>query len=257
MPDQKLLRIEQLSKSFGGVDAVSNLSFSVASGEIMALIGPNGAGKTTVFNLISGIFPPTSGEIVFAKKKITDKKSYQIAQLGVTRTFQNLQVFQEMTVVENVMAGQHFLLKTGLFKSGFRLRGVHREEQETLEEALRLLKQVGLEESAYQNAATLPYGSQRLLEIARAAAARPQLILLDEPMAGLNTEESRKTVDIISEMRDEGFTFLFVEHDMETVMSLADQIIVLDYGKKIAGGTPEEISQNPNVIAAYLGEEAT
>ena len=255
MTEKNLLEIRELTKSFGGVTAVQDVSFTMKSSEIVALIGPNGAGKTTVFNMVSGIFPSTSGEIRFKGQNITNRKAYQIAQLGMTRTFQNLQIFQTMNVAENVMTGRHKLMKSGMFRSGFRFKSVYREEEEAMGSAQALLKRLDLEDQAFLDAATLPYGTQRLVEIARAAAAEPSLILLDEPMAGLNPEESRNVADAILRMREDGLAFLFIEHDMETVMSLADKIVVLDNGKKIAEGTPEEISHNQKVIQAYLGEE--
>jgi len=255
MSGHEILQIQQLTKTFGGVHAVENVSFSIEKGKITAVIGPNGAGKTTLFNMITGILPVSSGTVLFKGQPITGKKPYQIAKLGITRTFQNLQVFGNMTVIENVMTGLHHRLKTGMLAAGLRLPSVLKEEKQTFEKALEHLSLVGIDHLAYEMAATLPYGNQRLLEIARAAVSDPSIILLDEPMAGLNPEESRKLVQVLKNMRENGMTFLFVEHDMETVMSLADHIVVLDYGKKIAEGTPEEVSKNPEVIAAYLGEE--
>lgn len=255
MTEETLLKVENLSKSFGGVNAVENVSFEVKKGEIVAVIGPNGAGKTTLFNLVTGVIPATSGKITFKGVSIIGKRPYQIASLGMTRTFQNLQVFNNMTVIENVMTGSHIRLKTGILSSGLRLPNVYKEEKEVMQKALQCLEQVGIADLAFERAETLPYGNQRLLEIARAVAAEPSFILLDEPMAGLNPQESRNLVNVLKNMRKQGMTFLFVEHDMETVMSIADKIVVLDYGKKIAEGTPEEISSNPKVIAAYLGEE--
>ncbi|WP_245534007.1 ABC transporter ATP-binding protein [Effusibacillus pohliae] len=250
-----MLQVRSLTKSFGGVTAVKDVSFDVRQGEIVAVIGPNGAGKTTLFNLITGILPPTSGRILFENRDITRLQPYQIASLGITRTFQNLQVFPNMTVVENVMTGFHRRMRTGMLKAGLRWKSVDAEETEALHRALAWLDKVDLSHRAYENAATLPYGNQRLLEIARAAVSNPKLILLDEPMAGLNPQESRELVEIILNMREDGITFLFVEHDMETVMSIADTIVVLDYGGKIAEGTPEAIASDPRVIAAYLGDE--
>lgn len=255
MTEETLLKVENLSKSFGGVNAVENVSFEVKKGEIVAVIGPNGAGKTTLFNLVTGVIPATSGKITFKGVSIIGKRPYQIASLGMTRTFQNLQVFNNMTVIENVMTGSHIRLKTGILSSGLRLPNVYKEEKEVMQKALQCLEQVGIADLAFERAETLPYGNQRLLEIARAVAAEPSFILLDEPMAGLNPQESRNLVNVLKNMRKQGMTFLFVEHDMETVMSIADKIVVLDYGKKIAEGTPEEIASNPKVIAAYLGEE--
>jgi len=253
--EETILSVQQLTKRFGGVTAVNEVSFEIRKGEIVALIGPNGAGKTTLFNMVTGMIPSTSGTIYFGHKDITNKKPYQIAQLGITRTFQNLEVFQNMSVVENVMTGAHLKMKTDFLRAGFRLSSVKKEEQRILEHAISCLEKVGIAHLAFESSAILPYGNQRLLEIARAMASDPSLILLDEPMAGLNSEESRKLVEVILKMRDEGITFLFVEHDMETVMSISDHIVVLDNGVKIGEGTPEEIYQNEAVVAAYLGDE--
>jgi branched-chain amino acid transport system ATP-binding protein len=250
-----VLTVSHLTKSFGGIVAVHDVSFEVFPGQIVAVIGPNGAGKTTLFNMITAVLPPTSGTVHFQGIEITGKRPCEIAEIGITRTFQNLQIFKNMSVIENVMTGAHVRMKTGFLKAALRFPSVRKEEEAVMQKARELLKEVGLLELAYENAATLPYGSQRLLEIARAAASEPKLILLDEPMAGLNPQESRELVDIILNMRKRGMTFLFVEHDMETVMSIADNIIVLDFGKKIAEGSPQEIYQNPRVIAAYLGDE--
>ncbi|MFT9820478.1 ABC transporter ATP-binding protein [Lysinibacillus sp. NPDC056185] len=250
-----ILSVENLTKVFGGVVAVDNVSFTINKGEIFAVIGPNGAGKTTLFNMITGVLPSSSGNVYFQGERLTRKKPYQIAQAGVTRTFQNLEVFDNMTVIENVMTGAHITMKTNILTAGLRLPNVVKEEVYTMERALQCLKDVGIAEFAYEMSDKLPYGCQRLLEIARAAISKPQLILLDEPMAGLNAEESRQLVDVILKMRAEGMTFLFVEHDMETVMSISDRLVVVDNGVKIGEGTPEEIYKNPKVVAAYLGDD--
>ncbi|MBB6281888.1 ABC transporter ATP-binding protein [Geobacillus subterraneus] len=249
-----LLEVEQLSKSFGGVQAVQCVSFGVKKGDIVAVIGPNGAGKTTLFNVISGIVPPTNGFVRFRGMTVNGKRPDELAMLGMTRTFQNLQLFADMTVLENVMVGFHPRLKSGIISAGFRLPRTVKEEKRAREEAFVCLEQVGLADLAMEQAGTLPYGMQRIVEIARAAVSRPSLILLDEPMAGLNPQESKQLVDVWLAMREQGMTFLFVEHDMETVMSVADRIVVLDYGQKIAEGTPKEIARHPDVIKAYLGE---
>ncbi|MEB3101722.1 ABC transporter ATP-binding protein [Ferviditalea candida] len=252
---EPLLSVSKLTKIFGGVTAVEDVSFTVFPGQIVAVIGPNGAGKTTLFNMITNVLPKTSGTIHFDGHDTSGKKPSDLAKLGITRTFQNLQTFQNMQVVENVMTGAHVRLKTGFLTSAFRLPSVKKEEEAVLRQAMQHLQEVGLADLAHEIADNLPYGSQRLLEIARAAASEPQLILLDEPMAGLNPQESRDLMRIILDMRAKGMTFLFVEHDMETVMTIADHIVVLDFGKKIAEGTPEEIMNNPQVISAYLGEK--
>lgn len=249
-----ILSVENLTKVFGGVVAVDNVSFTVDAGEIFAVIGPNGAGKSTLFNMITGVLPSSSGNVYFQEKRLTRKKPYQIAQAGVTRTFQNLEVFHNMTVIENVMTGAHITMKTNILTAGLRLPSVVKEELSVMEQAMQALKEVGIEHLSHHMADTLPYGSQRLLEIARAAISKPKLILLDEPMAGLNAEESRQLVDVILKMRSQGMTFLFVEHDMETVMSISDRLVVIDNGVKIGEGTPDEIMANPQVIAAYLGD---
>ncbi|WP_458415306.1 ABC transporter ATP-binding protein [Schinkia sp. CFF1] len=253
--DTTILKVEKLTRQFGGVLAVNDVSFEVKKGEIFAVIGPNGAGKTTLFNMITGVLPSSSGNVYFNEKKLTGLKPYQIAKAGVTRTFQNLEVFSNMSVIENVMTGAHLTMKTNMFTAGFRLPMVVKEEHKIMKKAMECLERVGIADLAYEVSESLPYGNQRLLEIARAAASNPKLILLDEPMAGLNSEESRQLVEVILKMREEGMTFIFVEHDMETVMSISDRLVVLDNGVKIGEGTPDEIYQNPKVVAAYLGDE--
>lgn len=250
-----LLEVSGLTKYFGGVAAVNGVSFEVGEGEIFALIGPNGAGKTTVFNLITGMLEPDAGSAVFEGRGLTGLKPHQIAAAGITRTYQNLQLFGGMTALENVMTGAHLKGKTGFFQSLFRSPGAAAEDRRIRGEALALLGEVGLAEQAEQPAAALPFGRQRLLEIARALAANPRLLLLDEPAAGLNSAETRVLAKYLKRLRERGRSMILVEHDMETVMEVADRILVLDFGAPIARGTPVEIQANPEVIKAYLGED--
>ncbi len=253
----RLLEINNLTRSFGGVLAVNDVSFSVDKGQIIAIIGPNGAGKTTLFNLMTGIYPPTHGTIMFKGTEITGLTAYQIARLGIARTFQNLQIFNNMTVLENVMVGRHIKSKTGFLGAIFPVWPVQREEREIVEHSLDKLAMVGLTDQAMQPANSLPYGRQKMLEIARAIALEPELLLLDEPAAGLNSTETRELIDTIYNLRDQGVTILLVEHDMETVMEIADRLVVLNFGNKLAEGTPYEIQNNQEVITAYLGEEGS
>lgn len=250
-----LLEVKNLNKYFGGVAAVENVSFSVREGEIFALIGPNGAGKTTIFNLITRMIEPDRGTVVFKGRALNGLKPHQIAAAGITRTFQNLQLFGKMSVLENVMAGAYLKGKTGFLKSLVSLPRSLAEEKKIRDESLELLRGVGLDGTAHLPAAALPFGRQRLLEIARALASSPGLVLLDEPAAGLNSAETEALVVFLKGLREQGQTMVLVEHDMETVMEVADRILVLDFGVSIAQGTPAEIQSNPDVIKAYLGED--
>lgn len=250
-----ILQINHLTKRFGGIVAVNDVSFTMNQGEILAVIGPNGAGKTTLFNMISSVLPSTSGEVWFMEEKLNGTPVHSLASKGITRTFQNLQIFDNMTVLENVMLGVHPQMKTNVFLAALRTKAVKNDDEMAKQLAEEALEKVGILEQADQIAGNLPYGLQKLLEIARAIVSKPKLILLDEPMAGLNDGEAAKVADILLDMKQEGYSFLFVEHDMNTVMKIADKIVVIDFGNKIAEGTPEEIKKNPKVIAAYLGEE--
>ncbi len=234
--------------------AVYDVDFAVESGEILAIIGPNGAGKTTVFNLISGMLPPTAGDIRFDGRLLNGLAPHAITGLGLARTFQNVQLFGKMTTLENVMVGCHSKTHYGLFAAALRLPSARAEEARVREQAMERLARVGLEEKADENALSLPFGQQRLLEVARALAAEPRLLLLDEPGSGLNRAEKEELEQLVRTIRDDGVTVLLVEHDMQFVMSIADRIIVLEYGQKIAEGTPVQIQSDTRVIAAYLGE---
>lgn len=253
----ELLKATDVSEVFGGLKAVSDFNVYINKGELVGLIGPNGAGKTTAFNLFTGVYQPTTGEITFDGKSIVGLKPYQITQRGIARTFQNIRLFSELTVLENVKIAYHFHVKYGLLESVLRIGRYFSEEEKIEQESLKLLKIFHLEDKANELAKNLPYGAQRRLEIARALAAKPQLLLLDEPAAGMNPQETKELMEMISWIRKEfGLTILLIEHDMSLVMGICERIYVLEYGQIIASGTPDEIKNNPEVIRAYLGGEA-
>ena len=250
-----VLEIKNITKNFGGISALTDVSFTINKGEIFGLIGPNGAGKTTMFNMITNMFAPTSGEIIFDGEQITGIKPYQITDKGICRTFQNIRLFPQMTVLENVMVGGHSRSHSGVLKSVFRTKSQRKEEEKLREKAKDLLELVGLSNYDEVIAENLSYGQQRRLEIARALASNPKLLLLDEPAAGMNETETESLFDLIKKVQARGVTVLIIEHDMPLVMKLCDRITVLNFGKKLAEGTPEEIQNNQAVIEAYLGSE--
>lgn len=241
---------------FGGLRAVDSVDFHVVEGEIMALIGPNGAGKTTVFNMLTGIYRATAGTISFAGRSLNNLRAFEVTRLGIARTFQNIRLFGEMQVWENVVVGAHTQLRSGLLSSVLKLPMTRREERAVRDRAYELLAFVGLEGMETQRARNLPYGAQRRLEIARALAANPRLLLLDEPAAGMNAQETENLLALIRKLKESDMTVLLIEHDMRLVMGISERIVVLDHGKKISEGTPPEVRADEAVIRAYLGGSA-
>ena len=248
-----LLEVKDLSIHFGGVKAVQNVSFNIDAGIVYAVIGPNGAGKTTLFNLITGVYKPTTGEIRLDGEPIHGKSPNELAERGVARTFQNLQICMNMSAIENVMVGAHLRLDRYLFKAALRWPSLRTRDRDLREEAAELMRFVGLEGYTNARADAMSYGVLKRLEIARALAMKPRMIFLDEPAAGLNPKETIEVDQLVRKVADSGITVVLVEHDMKMVMNLSDRILVLDYGKKLAEGTGEEVRKNPDVIAAYLG----
>ena len=250
-----ILEVIKLNKHFGGLAAISELDLNVRDREILGLIGPNGAGKTTLFNVISGFFPPTNGKVIFNGQDITWLKAHEIAHLGISRTFQATNLFMRISVLENVFTGYHLSYKTNRLKRILRTPAALKEEESLRRKALDVLEFMGLTPLKDELAANLPHGHQRILGVCMALATPPKMLLLDEPVTGMNATETQNMIDLIRQIREKGITIVLVEHDMKAVMNLCDRIVVLNYGQKIAEGLPEEIRENKEVIEAYLGRE--
>jgi len=251
-----LLDLVDVSKRFGGLLAVSDVSFSIGEREIISMIGPNGAGKTTAFNCVTGLFPVSGGDVLLDGVSITGLPPHRVTRLGIARTFQNIRLFSYMTAVDNVMVGAHWWMRQRVWDCALTTGRARTEERAVERRALDLLDELGLANYAGSYARELPYGLQRRLEIARALATRPRLLLLDEPAAGLNPQEKKELMALISRLREEGLTIFLIEHDMKVVMEVSDRIVVLDHGEKITEGVPQEVRNNPQVIEAYLGQGA-
>jgi branched-chain amino acid transport system ATP-binding protein len=251
-----ILEVASVTKQFGGLKAVDDVSFAVEAGTVFTMIGPNGAGKTTMFNVLTGLYKPTSGRVEFGGTAIAGRPPHKITKLGIARTFQNIRLFGFLPAIDNVMIGRHSRMRAQLWDSMFKTPFARREEREVREKGMELMRFVGIDRYAEEYARNLPYGDQRRLEIARALASEPKLILLDEPAAGLNPREKDQLGELVLRIRDTGVTVFLIEHDMKVVMNISQRIVVLDYGRKIAEGSPQEVRRDKQVIEAYLGAGA-